>query len=101
MSRFVSLITFKVHPNREYQFVEAFNDSGMLSRPREIKGFVSAELIRQQDDPTRFAVIARWEAPESYAAWQKVAQSGAPMDALIKLAECIAETAPGQLYATL
>jgi heme-degrading monooxygenase HmoA len=101
VSDFVSLISFKVHPGREADFIEAFIASGMLSRPREIEGFKSASLLRQRDDPTRFAVTARWDAPDAYAAWQDVSESGAPRSALIKLAECIAETAPGQLYETL
>lgn len=95
---YTSLIAFSTHPGREADFIAAFAECGMLSRPEAIQGFVSAQLLQQSDDPTEFAVVGLWRSPEAYAAWQKVSQSGAPQVALLALASSVARTGPGRLF---
>ncbi len=94
----VSFIEFRVLPGREADFVAAFADCGMLTRPREIDGFVSAELVRDRQDGARFAVVGAWRTAQAYAAWQAVSQSGAPRPALARLAACLAEAPSGRLF---
>lgn len=93
-----SIITFDVRPGMESEFEEAFHASGMLTRPKAIPGFHGAELVRALDDPARYAVVGQWETRESYAQWQAVAQSGAPLDALRKLGASLLNPKPGSLY---
>jgi heme-degrading monooxygenase HmoA len=101
MTEYVSLIAFRVHEGREQDFVARFEAAGMLSRPRAIEGFIAGELIQHLEVRTRFAVVARWRTPGAYAAWQTVAQIGAPPGSLRMLAECIADTQPGELHRAL
>lgn len=93
-----SIITFDVRSGMEAEFEAAFHAAGMLTRPTAIPGFQGAELVRAIDDPARYAVLGQWETRESYAQWQAVAQSGAPRDALQKLAACLLNPQPGRLY---
>lgn len=94
----VSFIEFRILPGREADFRAAFAECGMLTRPRAIDGFISADLIRDRQDGTRFAVVGTWRTAEAYAAWQAVSQSGAPPSALARLAACLAEAPVGRLF---
>ena len=97
-TEFVSLITFTARSGMGEAFLAAFSASGMLTRPQSIDGFVSAELIRQNDDDRNFAVIARWKSPEAYAAWQSVSTSEAPRDALDQLGQAIEGAVFGSIW---
>jgi len=94
-ARYRSLIEFTVKPGAEEVFLKAFRASGMLTRPRDVAGFVDAEIVR---DGSVFVVIGRWETAEAYAFWQSVAQKEAPSDALRALSKTIETTRPGRLY---
>lgn len=98
MKPHISLIFFRVHAGRAEEFLQAFQECGMLTRPEAVEGFISADLVRQHDDPDQFAVVARWESREAYAVWQAVAQRDAPKESLLRLGQCVSETTPGQLY---
>lgn len=94
-ARYRSLIEFTVKPGDERSFLEAFRASGMLTRPKNIKGYVDAELVRHG---RTFAVIGWWETEEAYTSWQSVAQKEAPPDALKALANAIETTRRGRLF---
>ena len=96
---YTSIIEFHIHPGREADFVRAFNASGMLVRPRAIKGFVGGQLLQDRGNLSRFTVIATWLTPEAYAEWGTKSQIGADQEALRTLADCIAELIPGRLFA--
>jgi heme-degrading monooxygenase HmoA len=95
---FRSIIEFKVKPGREGDFVAAFRDAGMLTRPAAIDGFVAAELMRAAADGTDFVVVAIWSKRDAYAAWQAIAQTGAPKEALRRLSDCISSIRDGRLF---
>lgn len=98
---YTSIIGFRVHPGREADFAAAFEACGMLIRPREIAGFISGQLLQQQDDATRFTVIALWRTPEAYAEWARRSQVGADEKALRALSDCLADLTPGKLFAPI
>lgn len=95
---FRSIIEFKVKPGREDDFVSAFLEAGMLARPAEIDGFVSAELLRATQGGADFVVVASWSKRDAYAAWRAVSQSGAPQEALRRLGGCIDSAREGRLF---
>ncbi len=94
-ARFRSIIEFTVKPGAERAFLDAFKAAGMLTRPREVPGFVNAELAQ---DGSVFTVIGYWETAEAYAHWQGIAQQEAPIDALRALTAAIEKSRPGRLF---
>ena len=93
-----SLITFCVKKGDEERFEQAFLAAGMLERPKLVEGFISVELSKSCITPGQFIVVGRWQSEESYASWQKVAQTDAPRDALKALGQCLHETPTGELH---
>lgn len=93
-----SILEFRVREGAQAEFESAFSDAGMLTRPRGVDGFISAELIHALEDPAEYVAIAEWSSPAAYAAWQAQAQSGAPRDALRRLGAAIVERRYGRLF---
>lgn len=95
---FQSLIHFVAKPGMGAAFQSAFRDCGMLSRPREIDGFVSAELRQSTTDPDHFVVLGFWQSAESYAAWGAVSRRGAPPEAMARLSATTHSVTKGELF---
>jgi heme-degrading monooxygenase HmoA len=62
-------VTFDVVPGKEAAFEELFKtrySKAMSVQP----GFVSVGLLRQQEQPTRYEMLIRFESLESAAGWR-------------------------------
>ncbi len=62
-------VTFSVLPDRTHNFEKFFSDKyrpAMASMP----GFVTVELLREQENPTHYQMVIRFESPETAAAWR-------------------------------
>jgi heme-degrading monooxygenase HmoA len=62
-------LTFNVHADRTAEFERFFAE---VYRPRmaESPGFVRVELLREQEQPTRYAMILRWADVASATTWR-------------------------------
>ena len=66
-------VTFDVIPGKEAAFEELFKtkySKAMSAQP----GFVSVGLIRQQEQPTRYEMVIRFESLETAAGWRNSAE---------------------------
>ena len=62
-------VTFDVLPGKEEDFRELFVREyrpAMATMP----GFVRVELVREQEDPSKFLMLIRFETIETAAAWR-------------------------------
>lgn len=62
-------VTFNVIPGKEKEFERLFVEEyrpAMSTMP----GFVKVELLRQQEDPTKYIMTIRFESLETAAAWR-------------------------------
>lgn len=98
---FHSLIRFQVKPGREADFEAAFQDSGMLTRPRAVPGYLGADLVRAAEGPCEYLVLGRWTSAEAYAAWQAISMADAPREALRRLVETLVDPMPGRGFVTV
>jgi len=65
-------VTFNVFPDKTNQFEDLFTAEyrpAMATMP----GFVKVELLREQDDPTQYQMVIRFESLETAAAWRESA----------------------------
>jgi heme-degrading monooxygenase HmoA len=98
MAQVRSVIRFQVKPGREGEFEAAFAETGMLTRPRDVPGFVGAELVRGLEGQGGYLVIGTWTDEQAYREWQRRSASGAPAGALARLLETLENPKPGVLY---
>ena len=98
MSPVRSVIRFQVKPGREAEFEAAFAETGMLSRPRRIEGFLGAELVKDLGGAGEYLVIGLWSGAESYRAWQAASTAQAPREAMGRLLDTLVDPRPGRLY---
>ncbi|WP_374658542.1 antibiotic biosynthesis monooxygenase [Phenylobacterium sp.] len=98
MSQVRSVIRFQVKPGREADFEAAFAETGMLSRPRQIQGFLGAELVKDLAGDGEYLVIGLWSDAEAYRSWQAVSAAGAPREAMGRLLDALVDPRPGRLY---
>jgi len=63
-------LTFNVHPEATAAF-ERFFAEVYAPRMAESPGFIRVELIREQDHPTRHAMVLRWADPASATTWRR------------------------------
>jgi heme-degrading monooxygenase HmoA len=62
-------VTFNVLPDRTQDFEELFTAEywpAMAAMP----GFVKVELLREQEDPTQYQMVIRFESMETAADWR-------------------------------
>lgn len=62
-------VTFNVLPDRAQDFEELFTAEyrpAMAAMP----GFVKVELLREQEDPTQYQMVIRFESMETAADWR-------------------------------
>jgi len=62
-------VTFNVLPGREQDFEELFTAeyrSAMAAMP----GYVKLELLVEQEDPTQYQMVIRFESLETAAGWR-------------------------------
>ncbi|WP_374579620.1 antibiotic biosynthesis monooxygenase [Phenylobacterium sp.] len=97
MSAVRSVIRFRVKPGREADFEAAFGQTGMLTRPRAIDGFLGAELVAAESGG-EYLVIGAWRDAEAYRAWQAVSAADAPREAMRALLDTLADPRPGAVY---
>lgn len=95
-----SIAWFKVRPACHLEFEAAFHAAGMLERPKQIEGFLGAELHRSLTAPDEYFVLGEWTTAASYDAWQNVASTGADAAAIERLTAVLADNRRGQLLAT-
>ena len=93
-----SVIRFQVKPGREAEFEQAFLKCGMLERPKQIDGFIRAELVRGIADPSEYHVLGTWESEASYAGWQAVSHDVPDQNALATFRDCLIDPSPGRLF---
>lgn len=98
---FTSIIRFDVQPGAEAAFEEAFEKSGMLSRPKVIEGFCGAELVKSIEPPATYHVIGRWQSRQAYIDWQDVAAAQADPAAMTNLLQALVAPKPGKLFSTI
>lgn len=98
---FRSVIRFQVKPGKEAAFEAAFDQCGMLRRPKKIAGFIDAELVRSIGEPIEYFVLGAWQSEQSYADWQAVARPEADPAAIAALDDTLVERKPGRLYASV
>lgn len=95
---YTSVAWFTVKPHRAEDFESAFHDSGMLTRPSIIDGYLGAQLFRASDDSRQYCVIGHWTSLDSYAQWQTMASKDAPREALARLADALESNRLGVLF---
>lgn len=62
-------VTFNVLPGKAQDFEKLFSVEyrpAMAAMP----GFVKVELLREQEDPTKYKMVIRFESAEMAAAWR-------------------------------
>ena len=62
-------LTFNVHADRAADFERFFADT-YAPKMAESPGFVRVELLREQEQPTRYAMVLRWAGVESAVGWR-------------------------------
>ena len=62
-------VTFNVFPGKEKDFERLFVEEYRLAMSK-MPGFVKVELLRQQEDPTKYIMTIRFESLETAAAWR-------------------------------
>lgn len=95
---YISVAWFTVKPERHSDFEQAFQDSGMLTRPSVIDGYIGAHLFKSADDSNQYCVIGQWTTRESYTQWQLVASNSAPKEPLKRLADSLENNRLGVLF---
>ncbi len=95
---YTSVAWFTVKSGRHSDFEQAFHDSGMLTRPEVIDGYLGARLFRSADDSRQYCVIGHWTSVGAYAEWQKMASRDAPQEALARLGESLESNRLGVLF---
>jgi heme-degrading monooxygenase HmoA len=95
---FTSVAWFTVQDGRHADFESAFHDSGMLTRPEIIDGYLGARLFRSTDDSRQYCVIGQWTSIAAYEEWQQMASRGAPQEALARLSDSIESNRLGVLF---
>lgn len=95
---FTSVAWFTVKPGKFSDFEDAFRDSGMLTRPASIEGYLGAHLYKSTDESRQYCVIGQWTTREAYAQWQEIASHNAPHEALIRLRESLESNRLGVLF---
>jgi heme-degrading monooxygenase HmoA len=62
-------VTFNVYPDKTTEFEKLFIEE---YRPAmaSMDGFVKVELLCEQEDPTRYQMLIRFETAETAAAWR-------------------------------
>lgn len=95
---YTSVIEFRVREGHARDFVAAFHACGMLERPHALDGYLSGELLQQEDDPACFIVIAHWRTPDAYAEWGRLSRTGVDPQALAAFAACLVDIKAGRLF---
>lgn len=73
---FAVIWEYEVRAGCEAAFVALYGaDGAWVALFREYDGFLGTELLRDADDPSRFATIDRWSSPEAYDAFLTAAES--------------------------
>lgn len=96
-----SILRFDVQAGREADFENAFEASGMLTRPKAVAGFLGAELLRSDDSPTEYYVIGRWASAEAYAQWQQVSLEAPDARSTASLFDTLVDPRPGRLFSAV
>lgn len=99
--RFRSMIQFHVKPGMEPQFEAAFLKAGMLIRPKQVDGFVSAELVRSVNEAGEYLVIGEWMSEQAYADWQAAVGDAIDPQAVTDLYATVTDPMPGRLFASV
>ncbi len=62
-------VTFNVLPDKTQEFVDLFRDE---YRPAmaSIPGYVNVDLLREQEGPTKYQMVIRFESLETAASWR-------------------------------
>jgi heme-degrading monooxygenase HmoA len=64
---FAVIWEYEVRAGCEAAFVALYGaDGDWVALFREHDGYLGTELLRDADDPARFATIDRWSSPEAY-----------------------------------
>ncbi len=92
-----SVIWFQVKPGKQRAFEAAFFDAGMLTRPKQVDGYLGAELHHSVDNYDEYFVIGEWTSPEAYATWQSLSSETAPAEPLARLLDTMRDSRKGQL----
>jgi len=100
---YLSHIRFDVKVGKRDAFLDAFNKTGMLSRPKSISGFKWGRLAESLDtsldeQQAHFIVVAEWASESDYVRWQSVAMPSLSKDLVSEFLDCLDEPAPGKLY---
>ena len=62
-------VTFDVVPGKEQAFEDLFQSSYSAAMSRQ-PGFVAVSLVREQDTPTRYQMVIRFDTLANAAAWR-------------------------------
>ncbi|MFT7245336.1 MAG: heme-degrading monooxygenase HmoA [Candidatus Azotimanducaceae bacterium] len=112
---YLSYIRFDVKDGKRSAFLDAFDKTGMLTRPKSIPGFKWGRLAESfsrssgrsingsMDKPSdqqqaHFIVVAEWASESDYVQWQSVAMPSLSKDLVREFLDCLDEPAPGKLY---
>ncbi len=77
-------LTFNVHADLAADFERFFSET-YAPRMAESPGFVRVELLREQDQPARYAMVLRWADAESAVGWRMSEVHAALLPALAAL----------------
>jgi heme-degrading monooxygenase HmoA len=99
--RFRSMIQFHVKPGMEAQFEAAFLKAGMLVRPKQVEGFISAELVRSIGEAGEYLVIGEWQSEQAYTDWQAAVSDAIDPQAVTDLYATVTDPVPGRLFASV
>ena len=88
--RYVYIWEFRVLPEREPQFVEAYGPSGLWAQLfRKGAGYVETLLLQDQSVPGRFVTIDRWTSESAHDAF--AAEFRAEYEALDRACESLTQ----------
>ena len=62
-------ITFSVYPDKAMEFEHFFADEYRPAMAKS-RGFVSVELLREAEHPSRYQMVLRFEDADSAAGWR-------------------------------
>lgn len=97
---YVSIARFDVKTGAREAFLQAFEATGMLSRPKSIPGFRWAKLAESVDG-SEFVVLGEWDSQDDYAAWQAISLRALDKSLARTFVATFQDPQPGKLYRTI
>lgn len=97
---FISHVRFDVKADQRDEFISAFEEAGMLTRPQQIEGYRWGKLSEACDGAS-FIVTAEWDSEQDYARWQGMSFAELDKAIIKRFLSTFENPKPGKLFKTL